>query len=59
MTHDLTDTLFSLILLVMLIGNNREIMGEYVNGLWTNIVGWFTFAAMALATIAMFIAIGK
>jgi NRAMP (natural resistance-associated macrophage protein)-like metal ion transporter len=42
-----------LILLILLIGNNRHIMGTYVNGRLTNVVCWGTFAAMVVAAIAM------
>src|SRR5579864_5186746 len=36
-----------LLVLIMLISNNRNIMGERVNGAWLNVLGW-------LATILMF-----
>ena len=39
-----------LMLLVMLVGNNRTIMGERVNGLWLNVFGW---GATAVMTVAM------
>jgi Mn2+/Fe2+ NRAMP family transporter len=42
-----------LILLILLIGNNRRIMGPYVNGRLVNVVGWATFAAMAVAAIIL------
>ncbi len=42
-----------LILLIMLIGNNRRILGPYVNGKLVNLVGWTTFAAMGLAALIM------
>jgi Mn2+/Fe2+ NRAMP family transporter len=29
-------------------------MGEYVNGHWANILGWFTVALMGATTIAPF-----
>jgi NRAMP (natural resistance-associated macrophage protein)-like metal ion transporter len=41
-----------LMLLVMLVGNNRAIMGERVNGPWLNLFGWSATAAMTLATLA-------
>ena len=47
-----------LILLVILIANNRQIMGkEYANGFWSNLIGWLTLAAMALASIAMLVSL--
>jgi len=39
-------------LLVMLVGNNRKIMGEDVNGFWLNLVGWLATAVMTTAAIA-------
>jgi NRAMP (natural resistance-associated macrophage protein)-like metal ion transporter len=44
-----------LLVLIMLVANNRTIMGERVNGAWTNLLGWITTAAMALAAVAMFV----
>jgi NRAMP (natural resistance-associated macrophage protein)-like metal ion transporter len=41
-----------LLLLVMLVGNNRAVMGEHVNGLWLNIFGWTATVAMTLAVVA-------
>jgi NRAMP (natural resistance-associated macrophage protein)-like metal ion transporter len=43
-----------LMLLVMLVGNNRKIMGENVNGFWLNLLGWLATAVMAAAAIAFF-----
>jgi NRAMP (natural resistance-associated macrophage protein)-like metal ion transporter len=43
-----------LMLLVMLVGNNRKIMGEDVNGFWLNLLGWLATAAMTVAAIAFF-----
>jgi Mn2+/Fe2+ NRAMP family transporter len=42
-----------LLLLIMLMTNNRKIMGDQVNGLGTNILGWTTTAAIFLATAAL------
>jgi hypothetical protein len=42
-----------LILLILLIGNNRRIMGPYVNGRLVNVVGWATFAAMGAAAVTL------
>jgi NRAMP (natural resistance-associated macrophage protein)-like metal ion transporter len=39
-----------LLVLVMLVGNNRKIMGTRVNGRWLNVFGW---GATALMTVAM------
>ncbi len=42
-----------LMLMVMLITNNRRIVGEKVNRLPSNILGWLTTAAMFAATILL------
>lgn len=42
-----------LLLLIMLMTNNRRIMGERVNSLGTNVLGWTTTAAIFLATIGL------
>jgi NRAMP (natural resistance-associated macrophage protein)-like metal ion transporter len=44
-----------LMVLVMLVGNNRKIMGPHTNGLWLNVLGWTATAAMALASVAFFV----
>jgi NRAMP (natural resistance-associated macrophage protein)-like metal ion transporter len=44
-----------LLLLVMLVGNNRAIMGEHVNGPWLNLLGWLATAIMFLAAVAFFV----
>jgi NRAMP (natural resistance-associated macrophage protein)-like metal ion transporter len=38
---------------IMLIANNRRIMGEEVNGTWVNVLGWVATALMAAAAIAL------
>ena len=43
-----------LLLLVMLVGNNKAIMGEHANGRWLNLLGWLATAIMFLAAIAFF-----
>jgi NRAMP (natural resistance-associated macrophage protein)-like metal ion transporter len=47
-----------LMLLVMLVGNNRKIMGEQVNGFWLNLLGWLATAVMVAAAIAFFATLG-
>jgi NRAMP (natural resistance-associated macrophage protein)-like metal ion transporter len=47
-----------LLLLVMLVGGNRHIMGEHVNPQWLNVLGWtatllMTAAAVALGVLAL------
>lgn len=48
-----------LLIVVMLISNNKRVMGERVNGIATNIVGWLAAAIMFAAAIGMFITWGK
>ncbi|OLC01043.1 MAG: iron transporter [Candidatus Rokubacteria bacterium 13_1_40CM_68_15] len=40
-----------LLVLVMLVGNNRAIMGARVNGRWLNVFGWLATAAMTAAVV--------
>jgi NRAMP (natural resistance-associated macrophage protein)-like metal ion transporter len=42
-----------LMVLVMLVGNNRDIMGKHVNGPWLNILGWTATGLMTLAAGAL------
>jgi Mn2+/Fe2+ NRAMP family transporter len=42
-----------LMLLIMLMTNNRAIMGDRVNGLGINILGWVTTAAIGAATLGL------
>jgi NRAMP (natural resistance-associated macrophage protein)-like metal ion transporter len=41
-----------LMVLVMLVGNNRRIMGEHTNGFWLNVFGWAATALMTLGVVA-------
>jgi Mn2+/Fe2+ NRAMP family transporter len=43
-----------LLVVVLIISNNRQLMGDYVNGHAANILGWITFVLMAAASIALF-----
>jgi NRAMP (natural resistance-associated macrophage protein)-like metal ion transporter len=43
-----------LLVVVMLVANNRRVMGTYVNGRSANILGWTAVAVMAVASIALF-----
>jgi NRAMP (natural resistance-associated macrophage protein)-like metal ion transporter len=43
----------ALLLLIMLMTNRRDIMGEHVNGRWINVLGWITTAAVFAATIGL------
>jgi Mn2+/Fe2+ NRAMP family transporter len=44
-----------LLVLVMLVGNNRRIMGEHINGFYLNLFGWTATVVMAAAAIAFFV----
>ena len=44
-----------LLLLVMLVGRNRAIMGEHANGPWLSALGWTATAVMSLAAVAFFV----
>jgi NRAMP (natural resistance-associated macrophage protein)-like metal ion transporter len=43
-----------LLVVVLIVSNNRGLMGEYVNGRVANVLGWLTFALMAVASVALF-----
>jgi Mn2+/Fe2+ NRAMP family transporter len=49
---------FVLVFVILLI-NDRELMGSYVNSKWYNVVSWLTVAIMIALTIAMVIAQGR
>jgi Mn2+/Fe2+ NRAMP family transporter len=42
-----------LLVMVMLVSNNRRIMGEHTNGPWLNLLGWSATALMSLAALAL------
>jgi Mn2+/Fe2+ NRAMP family transporter len=44
-----------LLVLIMLIANNRTVMGDTVNGRFTNLVGWATAAVMFAAAIGLLV----
>ena len=43
-----------LMVLIMLVANNKKVMGGRMNGRWTNGLGWLATGAMAAAAVAMF-----
>lgn len=43
-----------LLVVVMIVSNSRRLMGDYVNDHAANILGWLTFAIMAVSSIALF-----
>ena len=48
-----------LLVLIMLIANNRGVMGNRVNGTWSNLLGWVTTLAMTAAAVGLFVTWGK
>ena len=48
-----------LLVIIMLVSNNKAIMGKRVNNLATNIIGWVTTAIMFAAAIALVLTWGK
>lgn len=48
-----------LLVVVMLVANNKRVMGTRTNGVWANIVGWLAAAVMFAAAIAMFVTWGS
>jgi NRAMP (natural resistance-associated macrophage protein)-like metal ion transporter len=44
-----------LLVLIMLVANNRTVMGRRTNGAWTNLLGWLTTLVMFGAVIAMIV----
>lgn len=47
-----------LLVIIMLVSNNRKVMGARVNGLLTNFIGWATVAVMAAASLGIFLTWG-
>ena len=47
-----------LLVIIMLISNNRKVMGARVNGRLTNFIGWATVAVMAAASLGIFLTWG-
>ena len=44
------------LIFMLLLANDRELMGEYVNARWYNVVAWITVVVMIVLTVAMIIA---
>lgn len=42
-----------LLVIIMLVANNKKVMGNKVNGVWTNALGWITTVVMFAAAIAL------
>ena len=43
----------ALLVLIMLAANHPDILGDQVNGPWSNLLGWFTTAAMAACAVGL------
>lgn len=48
-----------LMVIIMLIGNNKKIMGEYTNKKASNILGWFITFVMSLAAVILIYSLWK
>jgi len=44
-----------LLLLIVLLANRRAVMGQFVNGIWSNVFGWLAVALMTVATVVYFV----
>jgi NRAMP (natural resistance-associated macrophage protein)-like metal ion transporter len=44
-----------LLVIIMLVSNNKKVMGKRTNSWWINALGWITTAVMFAAAIAMFV----
>ncbi|HTK38819.1 MAG TPA: divalent metal cation transporter [Pyrinomonadaceae bacterium] len=44
-----------LIIVVMLVSNNKRVVGDRTNGVWTNVIGWLAAVVMFAAAIGMFL----
>ena len=42
-----------MIVMVMHIGNNKKVMGEFINGKWSNILGVITLILMTASAVAL------
>jgi Mn2+/Fe2+ NRAMP family transporter len=43
-----------LLVVIMILANDRSLMGDYVNGRLAKVLGWGTFTVIAIATVALF-----
>jgi NRAMP (natural resistance-associated macrophage protein)-like metal ion transporter len=48
-----------LLVVIMLVSNNKKVMGKRVNGKLTNFLGWTTTILMSLAALGMFLTWGR
>lgn len=45
--------------LIMLMANNKDVMGKRTNGILTNILGWTSTVVMSVAAVALLLTMGK
>ena len=43
------------LIFMLLLTNDRELMGDYVNSRWYNVVAWITVVGMIVLTLAMIV----
>jgi NRAMP (natural resistance-associated macrophage protein)-like metal ion transporter len=48
-----------LLVIILLVANNRAIMGSRVNGPWTNVPGWITVGLMTAAAVGLVLTWGQ
>jgi NRAMP (natural resistance-associated macrophage protein)-like metal ion transporter len=48
-----------LLVLVMLVGNNRKIMGRHANGAWLNVFGWMAVAVTTAAALVFLVGLAR
>jgi Mn2+/Fe2+ NRAMP family transporter len=48
-----------ILFLVMRIANDKKILKDRINGRYSNIVGWATFAIMTIAVVIMALSLGN
>jgi Mn2+/Fe2+ NRAMP family transporter len=48
-----------LLVVIMLVANNKQIMGDRVNGPWSNFLGWTTTMVMFVAAVALVLTWGQ
>jgi Mn2+/Fe2+ NRAMP family transporter len=48
-----------ILIVIMLVANNKAVLGREVNGTAANIMGWITTVAMFVAAIALVLTWGK
>jgi NRAMP (natural resistance-associated macrophage protein)-like metal ion transporter len=47
------------LVVVMLVANNRNVLGDRVNGRWLNLLGWATVLLMTCSAVGFFLTLGQ